>query len=344
MRPTLDTIALRAGVCKATVSLALRNAPKIPLETRQRIRQIAEEIGYRVNPLVAAHMADLRQHHPTRHAPAIAYLTQFSQDQTKSAFHRQRWLDGVTGQCENLGYALDIFYSVGSSLSTDRLRKVLETRGTLGLIIGPFENDRAIGPAFLQGFAAIAISRRERSYPVYTVDTDHVGLALGLVRRLRESGFTRPAIYHSSNGTGLNERLLHMAYNYALSQPPALAAPPLFFGETSPPRKNGFASWVKKCRPDVLISNITEPLSWLHSCGLRTPEDLSFVSENLVLSEDFSTIAGFDQHYEQAGAAAVNLLISQLHRNDFGLPAHPKTLLIEATWNDGSTFQRLPDD
>jgi LacI family transcriptional regulator len=48
-RPTLVDIASAAGVSKATVSLVLRNHPSIPSRTRERILQIAKDLGYVYN-------------------------------------------------------------------------------------------------------------------------------------------------------------------------------------------------------------------------------------------------------------------------------------------------------
>lgn len=48
-RPTLVDIASAAGVSKATVSLVLRNHPSIPGRTRERILQIAKDLGYVYN-------------------------------------------------------------------------------------------------------------------------------------------------------------------------------------------------------------------------------------------------------------------------------------------------------
>src|SRR5438552_3565483 len=55
--PRLQDIADQAGLSKATVSLALRNHPSIPPPTRTRIQKLAEQMGYRPNPLVSALMA-----------------------------------------------------------------------------------------------------------------------------------------------------------------------------------------------------------------------------------------------------------------------------------------------
>ncbi|HRE82426.1 MAG TPA: helix-turn-helix domain-containing protein, partial [Opitutaceae bacterium] len=50
---------------KATVSLALRNHPKIPEVTRQRLQRLAESLGYRPDPAlarIAAHRWKTRDH------------------------------------------------------------------------------------------------------------------------------------------------------------------------------------------------------------------------------------------------------------------------------------------
>ena len=50
MKPaTVYTIAEDCGVTHATVSMALRNSPKVALKTRERIQQCAEAVGYRPN-------------------------------------------------------------------------------------------------------------------------------------------------------------------------------------------------------------------------------------------------------------------------------------------------------
>src|SRR5690606_27714546 len=51
---TLADVARVAGVHPTTVSLALRDHPSIPSETRARIRAVAKELGYRRDPLLDA--------------------------------------------------------------------------------------------------------------------------------------------------------------------------------------------------------------------------------------------------------------------------------------------------
>jgi len=59
----MKDVASAAGVCPATVSLALRNHPSIPEKTRERIRKVADDLGYLPNPRISELM---RQIHKTR--------------------------------------------------------------------------------------------------------------------------------------------------------------------------------------------------------------------------------------------------------------------------------------
>src|SRR3954464_3013636 len=71
---TLQDIALRAGVSKMTVSLALRGHPHAAAATRDRLRKLAHEMGYRPNPLIVANMALLRGGRRSSYAGTLAFV------------------------------------------------------------------------------------------------------------------------------------------------------------------------------------------------------------------------------------------------------------------------------
>jgi DNA-binding LacI/PurR family transcriptional regulator len=58
-RPTIRDVAERAGVSKSLVSLVMRGEPMVREEKRRRVRQAAEELGYRTN-LAARSLSDGR--------------------------------------------------------------------------------------------------------------------------------------------------------------------------------------------------------------------------------------------------------------------------------------------
>jgi DNA-binding LacI/PurR family transcriptional regulator len=60
-RPTLETVAARAGVSKSLVSLVLRNSPKVSPASREAVMRAVAELGYRPN--AAARFLAERQSH-----------------------------------------------------------------------------------------------------------------------------------------------------------------------------------------------------------------------------------------------------------------------------------------
>lgn len=63
--PSLGLIAAEAGVSRAAVSMALRNHPRIPQPTRERIQSIANKLGWKPNPLLAEAMNAIRAGQPS---------------------------------------------------------------------------------------------------------------------------------------------------------------------------------------------------------------------------------------------------------------------------------------
>jgi len=74
-RVTMRKVAQKAGVHVTTVSLALRNHPKLPLATRQRIRAVAERMGYRPDPALFSLAAYRTRIRPPKQRLTLAYLT-----------------------------------------------------------------------------------------------------------------------------------------------------------------------------------------------------------------------------------------------------------------------------
>src|SRR5216683_3372503 len=48
-RPTLETVAARAGVSRSLVSLVLRDSPKVSAASREAVMRAVAELGYRPN-------------------------------------------------------------------------------------------------------------------------------------------------------------------------------------------------------------------------------------------------------------------------------------------------------
>ncbi len=70
----LRDIARAARVCLMTVSLSLRDHPKISEPTRRRVRRIADQLGYRPDPEIARLIGRLRSSRTKRGSVVIAMV------------------------------------------------------------------------------------------------------------------------------------------------------------------------------------------------------------------------------------------------------------------------------
>ncbi|HRP04381.1 MAG TPA: LacI family DNA-binding transcriptional regulator, partial [Opitutaceae bacterium] len=77
-RTTLSDVAKRAGVHVTTVSLALRNHPRLPESTRRRIQSLAKRMGYAPDPLLRALVAYRGRVIERRNVPTLAYVTNWA--------------------------------------------------------------------------------------------------------------------------------------------------------------------------------------------------------------------------------------------------------------------------
>ena len=105
--PTFESIALAAQVSKATVSLALRESPKVKEETRKKIQKVASELGYRPNPLVSAQMSHIRSRKKRKTITTIGFLNTWYDEKSGERLKWNiigRFADGARERAESLGY------------------------------------------------------------------------------------------------------------------------------------------------------------------------------------------------------------------------------------------------
>src|ERR1700722_16767953 len=110
-RVTMAEVARSAGVHVTTVSLALRNHPRLPEETRGRIQRIAERLGYRPDPVLRALVAYRGRLAGRRSMPTLAYITNWN---TRWGWRKVTAHPDFHGGAERmagqLGYKLEHFW------------------------------------------------------------------------------------------------------------------------------------------------------------------------------------------------------------------------------------------
>ena len=73
--------------------------------------------------------------------------------------------------------------------------------------------------------------------------------------------------------------------------------------------------------------------------GLRVPADVGWA--HLDWLPEFKPAAGVYGNSEHTGGAAVELVVSQLHRGETGPPPHAMHYLVEGTWLPGRTLRKV---
>lgn len=330
-------VAERAGCSRVTVSKALRNAPDISPARREEIRKIADEMGYRPNPLVSALMASRASKGGVEvSGGTLALVTNWPTPDQDTADWRSfpniiEQLEGIHAQAARLGFRVEEFSLASGGYSAARLHKVLTARGVTGIILPPAPDYGEILKIPFGHFVVGAIGGVEplRIFPrVSSNRFDNMVVAL---RRLEELGYRRPGFALTSGQDEVTNFQYHGGYLAHTDTSTRMRGLPVHVLDEAKPHPS-FASWLEKHRPDVLVGDVTL-LPLLKEAGFSVPERIAFAA--LGSKPEQPGIAGFDSNLRETGVAVVDLVTAQMFRNEYGLPKLPRTVLINGTWIDG---------
>jgi LacI family transcriptional regulator len=334
LRPTLKSVADLAGVCTMTVSLALRNSTKITEETRIRIQDIAARVGYKPNPF-ATSLVSLRS---TRKCdPSFqGTLALLNCGATEKGWQRSptfcRMMRGAREAASSFGYCLDEFWFNNPEVSAARMRQTLISRGIHGVMFAFFDQPGTMLEKLRQfdfsGFASITISRKLDTPRLHSVSSDQYYAAMAATRKLIDCGYRRIGlVVNEWVDAGLEHRFRagFLASQAALPKHdhvPVFEAPEAF--------PSSLLSWIKLHRVEAIVTLPCTLQPWLHHAGYAIPKDIAVACLDVLVPGDGLT--GIDQKSELVGSAAVEEVVAQIHRNQWGVPRYQKTLYIQGEW------------
>ncbi len=322
-------VAQAAGVSVMTVSLALRHAPSIPVATRERVLAAAEKLGYRRNPLVSVLMAGLRgRQRGGREAQVLAYAEGFPANATAQHIESlRRFREGAAAGAARHGFRLETFRMGGSGLSEARLERVLHARGIRGVVFAPVPRPGVILKQMWANHAVAALGFSIAMPALHRAVNHQIHSIRLALESLLALGYRRIGLVISR---AHNERVEHRWLSSVLltqhEHRATGAVFPLLLDDDL--RAAPVRAWMRRERPEVVVT--TEP----QIAPLVGP---SCHFAHLDLTAAAPGCAGIDQNGERVGAAAVDLVVEQLHANEFGRPQNPKTVLIEGRWVAGKT-------
>lgn len=337
---TQQDVARETGLSQTAVSLALRNSPDVSAETIKRVRDAARKLGYRPDPLISALMAQRHKRNKGAFRAKIAFLHAYPRrDDWKSYSYAAGCFAGALATARERGYVCEPFWLREPGITAQRLSNILWTQNVQGLLFAPMPVDFPVLEIDWKKFAALSLDYSLLRPLLNRVVDDH---AFGIERVLDQvarRGYTRPGIvlrasqdvrtHHIRLGVFLVNCGLHAQWR---------AVPPLILPEDKWD-EGLFAAWLKRERPDVVLTEEGELPVAVRALGLRVPRDLGiafFHKENPARS-----LSGLAIDADKVGATAANILIRMIETNERGEATVPTTTLVQSfTWHDGRTLRR----
>ncbi|XHR31155.1 MAG: LacI family DNA-binding transcriptional regulator [Chthoniobacteraceae bacterium] len=335
----MAVLAQKTGLSISGVSLALRNSPKISAETRARVQKIADQIGYRPNAMVSALMAHIKQGRSAAgsHAgEAIAWLnTSKYKDFWHSRVYNRPFLRGASERAEELGFRLEEFWMWEPRMTARRLQKILTTRRICGLIVTPsFSAFRHLSME-MDLFAMASFQHGVTRPLMHRARADHAANTLETVRRLTKLGYKRLGLFVTADQDRCTEWGVTSVFLRWQHDKPAEACVPIACcdREDNSVVQQAFAKWLKQEKPDAVICVDSRISEFIRNFA----PDVAVAHVGMVNEELPVGVCGIDNRSEEIAAAAVDLVVAQLHRNERGLPETPKMVLIPGQWVTGTT-------
>lgn len=338
VRPNMQQIADKAGVSKSAVSLALKNDPRLPEATRTRIQHIADELGYRRNPVMASLMAQLRASKTPKFQANLAWLN-CSPDREKMQWHTFRdFRKGAGERAYELGYGVEDFWIDEPNMTPGRLAQILDTRSIRGLVAAASMQPGTLHDGyddFWNRFSCsvVGIDNIKPRMPCATVD--HFQTSKTATIEALKLGYKRPGMVLEPELDALLDDKFsggYVAARLILPIRQQLPIHPFHWSKEEP-----FKRWFAKHKPDVIITPHVDIRRWLEQDGVSVPGDVGLIHLDLPPGEN--AWAGMKQNNVLVGANAADLVINQITRSEKGPWDNPKLVLIRSKWVTGPSVE-----
>ena len=336
---TTRTIAQAAGVNAATVSRALRGLSSVSQDTRDRIRAIANRLGYRPNPFVAAFTAQVRTYRSNPVRATIALLDCWPEERPSWASFDDSidYIGGIRDRADALGYQVERICLLDLENSLERLQRLLATRRIYGLLVLPVPEGTDLSGLDFSLLAAATIDFSLQQPPlIRRVSPNYYQNVWMVLTKLADRGYQRigfaitPNTAQAQNNLGLAAFLAFGRY-----QPNLCAAPCLAHTATY---QRDLADWLRRERPDALVSSSFRLPDDVVTVGYRVPEEVAAVWLCRP-PVPYQHGAHIDENYCEVGAQAVDMIVDAIHRNEFGLPKTRMVHLVDGFWHEGATVR-----
>jgi DNA-binding LacI/PurR family transcriptional regulator len=336
-RVSLRDVAREVGVSHVTVSLALRDHPRVSAERREEVKAAAEKLGYRPDPMLASLSAYRHAKRPITIHSTIAWLNQWPDPKALRRFEEfAAYWRGAREAAEQLGYRLEEFV-VARDLPVERLQKILTTRGVRGVLIPPHARGLALPGFDWSEFSVVRFGVSVKEPLCHVTSSDHVACGALATMRVQEHGYGRVG-FVTTREFDTNTRGNFRA-GYLAAQDTALPAGsrlrPLVLAGEAPADREALRRWLAAERPEAVVTSDPRVRDLLAALRVRVPADLAVAALSV---RDGNFDAGIEQNAEEIGRVGLRTLAGLINQNERGIPRFVRRTLVEGSWVDGESL------
>ena len=302
-RPTMETVAERAGVSRALVSLVMNNSSKVSEAKRQAVLHAAEQLGYR----------------PNLHARNLAQARTKTLGMIINDIHNPFFAEVVYGvEAAADDYGFDVLILNGGR-DAERERRAVETHLQFQvealILVGPkLDDDDIVRASAVVPTVVVASGRDNPGSDTITTDEER-GAALA-VQHLVELGHTD--IVHIDGAANISSRARSRGYEKAMR---SLGLEPRIL-RGGDDEADAEAAIVNLAETDSMPTAIfafndlvaAGALSTLEAAGLRVPDDVSVVGyDNTFIAElNHMSLTTVNQPRHQMGQLAIRTVLERI--------------------------------
>ena len=334
---TIKKIAEYTGFSASTVSYALRDNPRIPEETRERIKKAAAEMGYQRDAQLGQLMSYLKGRGERTSFFPIVWINSTSDSKFwQEVSWAKEFYDSAQHACKKLGLSLSEIWIHDPTIPFSRLDDVLKARGTKGLMLStPLKNQEWVQWVDWNSYATVvvddpfALPQFDRVFAQYTWN---IKVA---IEQVLNRGYRRPKLWMSEQedywtAYGYTQECLRQ--NRMRPELDDILTPYALEYSEGYIRK-----WMEEHQPDVVISTTPTLGKYLREMGYRFPEDVGYLP--LYIPNDEEGWSGISQLHTQQSIIAVDRVATLLQSNVLGRQNCPQQIQVRGEWKEGKTLR-----
>lgn len=327
---TQRDVAAACHVHPSTICLALNNSPSIPLATRQRIRAVAQQLGYRPNA-AARNLAFLRGDKGPAASLPLAWI---NQEPARDFWRRdpagRAHFEAARQRAGELGYHLEEFGLHEAGMTTGRLAQIIHARGIQGVVFPCLHTyDPTLFQPAWSKFACVSFNDHRAGDWMDVVCPDYYHNADRVIAELVRTGFNRIGLVLTERFDAATHGLVSSRYlRYAATQPRAQRVPVCVNGAAFDERLAEVTRWCRQHRPEAVLCHDAEL-----GAALALPGHEACVVQLGALG--VASQPGMDELPGEIAAAAIERVAEKIRRHERGIGENTQCHLIKGRWTGG---------